>query len=484
MEGEQGRASLRSRVWVAVAVLGVSLVVLAITPALVSVRTRALRTTITEVAEPTISAVSGIERSVLGELAALRGYALHGDREFLRRYTDLREEEREELARLRELAARLDPEVVRHARRLETLASEWHQAVEQTLVESGADSREAVAALDPASLRAEARSLRRSTELLERLRRNDIADVERFEVWLNRVMLLLAAFSAIALALLGRRLHALAAESQADRDRLSREVTRRARLIRGLSHDLKNPLGVADAHAEFLDMGVKGPLSEDQRESVGAIRRSVSNTVRLIDDLLHLARAERGELPVRPVPTDFAGLVAEAAADARSRADAARLELEVRVPSDPIRGITDPRRVREIVDNLVSNAIRYTPAGGAVRVGVAAGDEGEDADEAGQGGQGGDERGGSGRIRIFVSDTGPGIAPADQERIFQEFERASHSVEGSGLGLAISREMAALLGGEIQLESDVDRGATFTLILPRGGTGSSNEPAGAADVQR
>ena len=98
---------------------------------------------------------------------------------------------------------------------------------------AGAVARSEFAALEPTAFRADARALRESIELLERVRRNDIAEVEAFEVWLNRAMILLAGVDGISLALLGRRLHALAAASRADRDRLAEEGARRARLIRG-----------------------------------------------------------------------------------------------------------------------------------------------------------------------------------------------------------------------------------------------------------
>lgn len=446
----QQEPELRLRVWIAVGVLGVCLLVLGITPVIVSIRTRALRHVITEVAEPTISAVSGIERAVVGQVAALRGFALHGDTDYIARYRDLRAEERTELARLDGLARELDPEIARDAARVARLADSWHSGVEASLEpDSGAAARATLAGLYPQQLLTEARSIRRSAELLERVRRTDIAEVEAFEVWLNQTMILLAAVAAFSLALLGRRLHALAAAARADRDRLAQEVSRRARLIRGISHDLKNPLGAADAHAEFLEMGIKGSLTGEQRESIGAIRRSVHNTVRLIDDLLQLARAERGELPVEPLPVDFADLIREVATDVRSRAEAENLRLEVAVPERPLEGVADPRRVREIVDNLLSNAIRYTPAGGAIALALRS-SEAE-----------------NGWVRIAVTDTGPGIAPVDQERIFQEFERAAGGQDGSGLGLAISREMARLLGGEIRLDSRVGVGSTFTLVLPR-----------------
>ncbi len=455
VRSRQQEPKLRLRVWGAVGVLGICLLVLGITPVLVSVQTRALRHTITEVAEPTISAVAGIERAVIGEVAALRGFALHGDSAYLAQYRDLRSRERSEFARLAVLAGELDPEIAGHAARLSRLAESWHGGVEDSLEPTGvAAARAALADLQPEELLTEARTIRRSAELLERVRRTDIAELEAFEVWLNRTMILLAAVAAVSLALLGHRLHTLAAASRADRDRLAQENSRRARLIRGLSHDLKNPLGVADAHAEFLEMGLKGGLTGEQRESVGAIRRSVQNTVRLIDDLLQLARAERGELPVEPLPLDFVELVREVATDVRSRAEAAELTFEVSVPETRVEGVADRRRVREIVDNLLSNAIRYTPAGGHVGLALRSTEEHE------------------GGVRIAVTDSGPGIAPVDQERIFQEFERAAGEENGSGLGLAISREIAELLGGEIKLDSRVGVGSTFTLMLPRRSQGS------------
>ena len=439
---------MRRRAWIAFAVLGACLTVLAVTPVLVSMRTRALRQEITEQAEPTISAVSGVERALALQLASLRGFALTRDSAFLDGYADFRAEERAEMRRLTTLADSLDPTVSWHAHRLDSLAAEWHARVVEIL-QTGEPG--VVGALDPSPQLAEARSLRQSVELLERLRRSEIAGVEGFEIWLNRAMILLMLLAGGSLVLLGRRLQGLAASSEAQRLRLEQEVTRRARLIRGISHDLKNPLGVADSHAEFLEMGMMGELSPEQGSSVGAIRRSVRNAVRLIDDLLHLARAERGEVPLRPRDLDFNELAEQLARDMASRAAARGVRLSHADPGWPVPGRADPHRVREILENLLTNAIRYTQPGGEVTLRVRT-----------------DERTPSpGKVLLEVSDTGPGIAPADRERIFQEFERASDNEEGTGLGLAISREMARLMGGDIVVESRVGHGSTFTLVLPR-----------------
>ena len=144
---------LRLRVWGAIGVLGLSLLVLGVTPVVVSVRTRALRHTITEVAEPTISAVAGIERAVVGQVASLRGFSLHGEDRYVARYRELRAEERSDLARLEVLARELDPEIARHAARLARLADSWHGDVEATLeAGAGAATRAVLADLYPRQL--------------------------------------------------------------------------------------------------------------------------------------------------------------------------------------------------------------------------------------------------------------------------------------------------------------------------------------------
>lgn len=454
-EGRPDPMPSTGKVWISFVLLACSLAVLAITPALVSIRTRALRNEITEIAEPTIAAASGIERSVGLQMSALRGYVLTGDGAFLDQYRRLDDEERESARRLVVLADELGPEVARHAERLLSLAARWDETAEAAVAQADPSAVERLvsAGAMPSELLTEARTLRRSVELVQRMRRADIATTERVEVWVNLAMVALAATAGIFLVVIGRRLHALRLEAEARQADLRRSQDRRARLMRGLSHDLKNPLGAAAAHAEFLEMEVKGPLREAQKESVKAIRRSIETTVRLVEDLLHLARAERGELPVDPVSVDFGSLVAEVAEEARMEAKKRGLVLEVARVRAPVRGRTDPARVREVLQNLLSNAMRYTPSGGTISVGVE--EVGAPPDEPGR------------VIRVSVSDTGPGIAPPDQERVFREFERmGSDDVEGTGLGLAISRQIARLLGGDIELRSEPGKGATFVLVLP------------------
>jgi PAS domain S-box-containing protein len=245
------------------------------------------------------------------------------------------------------------------------------------------------------------------------------------------------------------------ARSEADhrREALERVSESRTRLMRGFSHDLKNPLGAADGFAELLEEGIGGDLTDMQRRSVQRIRHSLKVSLRLIHDLLELARAEAGQIELRIQPVDVAKLVWEVADDFRGQADAAGLALEVDVPA-PLPADSDPSRVRQVLSNLVSNAVKYTREGRVtVRAGMGAD---ERAPRPGQ------------WVAITVADTGPGI-PADKlETIFLEFTRLDpNALNGAGVGLAISRRIARLLGGDVTVESEVGSGSTFTLWLPQ-----------------
>lgn len=255
-------------------------------------------------------------------------------------------------------------------------------------------------------------------------------------------------------ALAFRRLQLLE-EAQRRREELERITESRARLIRGFSHDVKNPLGAADGYAALLEEGVGGALAPQQHESVRRIRRSIHSSLRLIGDLLELARAEAGQVELQITSVDVAALVRDVVEDFRAQVAAAGLELAEDVPAS-LTVESDPARVRQILGNLVSNAVKYTKAGRVtVTLSVRVRD---DAPRRGE------------WVAISVADTGPGIPEDKREFIFQEFTRLDPDApHGAGVGLAISRRLARLLRGDITVESAVGRGSTFTLWLPRGG---------------
>lgn len=227
----------------------------------------------------------------------------------------------------------------------------------------------------------------------------------------------------------------------------------RARLMRGFSHDVKNPLGAAEGHAYILEEEILGALSPKQRETMARIRQAIRSALNLIDDLLEIARAESGQISVHPEPTDVEKAARETVAEYRAQAEAARLMLVVGCDDAVPTVETDVHRLRQILGNLVSNAVKYTECGRIdVRISVR-----ETADAPGPGPW----------ICIDVADTGIGIPEEQQNLLFQEFTRLDPTARGgAGLGLAISRHIARALGGEITLESEVGEGSTFTLWLP------------------
>ncbi|HEX2163693.1 MAG TPA: PAS domain S-box protein [Thermoanaerobaculia bacterium] len=242
------------------------------------------------------------------------------------------------------------------------------------------------------------------------------------------------------------------AEAERRWDELERVTESRARLMRGFSHDVRNPLGVAVGHLHLIRQ--TGSLSAKQGESVEKVRRSIAAALDLIEDLLELARAETGEIEIRRGPTDLRGAARDAAEEYRDQAEAEGLALSLELPGELPAIASDRRRVRQILGNLLSNAVKYTERG-AVTVRLAVRD-------------GGEAPGPGDWIAVDVSDTGPGISPEQQRLLFQEFRRldTAGGRRGTGIGLAISQKIAGALGGAITVDSEVGRGSTFTLWLP------------------
>jgi signal transduction histidine kinase len=227
----------------------------------------------------------------------------------------------------------------------------------------------------------------------------------------------------------------------------------RSRLMRGFSHDVKNPIGAADGFADLLSIGVYGELSAEQQASVARMRGCLHGALALIDELHELARAETGILTLSSEPVNLAELVRTICEEYHAAARAAGLSLSVEVALDLPVIDTDRERVRQIVANLLSNAIKYTESG-SVLVRASHRPTGS-SDEAGD------------WALVEVVDTGPGIPAHKQDVIFEEFSRlGTGEHRGAGLGLAISKLLAQALGGHIAVQSAPGQGSTFTLWLP------------------
>jgi signal transduction histidine kinase len=243
-------------------------------------------------------------------------------------------------------------------------------------------------------------------------------------------------------------------ESERRREALERVTESRARLMRGFSHDVKNPLGAADGFLQLLQDGLMGPLDERQLGGVERARRGIESALKLIDDLLSFARAQAGEMEVALAPTDMLALVRGVAEGYQAQAVARGLAFSIELPASLPTIESDADRVRQVLGNLLSNAVKYTEQGGIT---VSARErEGEGAP-------------GPGRwIAISVADTGPGIPNEKQPLLFEEFERIEpkSGARGTGIGLFIGQQIARALGGVITVESEVGQGSTFTLWLP------------------
>ena len=250
-------------------------------------------------------------------------------------------------------------------------------------------------------------------------------------------------------ALAFRKVHLLE-DSERRRAELEQVVRSRSRLMRGFTHDLKNPIGAADGHASLLEDGLLGNLSDEQLRSIGRIRASLANALKLIDDLNEFARAETGRLELKLVPTQIMEIAREIGEHYRLLAEQKGVMLDLELARVPII-TTDDDRVRQVLGNLMSNALKYTSSGGriCIRTGVHASDGSEEC------------------VVIEVADTGIGIPEDKLDLIFEEFERIDPSVKpGLGLGLAISQRVAHALGGKLTVHSKRGEGSSFTLWLP------------------
>jgi signal transduction histidine kinase len=249
-----------------------------------------------------------------------------------------------------------------------------------------------------------------------------------------------------------RKIHLLE-EAERRRVDLERVTESRNRLIRGFSHDLKNPLNAADGYLALLMEEFSEGLDERQLAFMSRVRGLMRAAIGLIEDLGELHRAEAGHIPVRPVPVEMLDLVREITEAYRPQAERKGLSLVLELPSEVPVIESDSSRVRQILGNLLSNAVKYTKAG-EVRVTLSVRDLTSDD-------------GSSRWILVQVADTGPGIPPDKRDAVFHEFTRViPDASRGAGLGLAISQGIAEALLGRITVESEVGKGSTFTLWLP------------------
>lgn len=230
-------------------------------------------------------------------------------------------------------------------------------------------------------------------------------------------------------------------------DELNRAADAKRRLVANLSHELRNPLSAVLGFSELLRDGRVGSISERQREHLQIIHASADHILTLSDELLEMARIEAGRVRLAPEPLEPSEL-AGACVSSLATLAAAR-DVQVDLDPRPVGLVVlDPARLRQVILNYLSNAIKFTPPGGRIGVTLARAD---------------------GRLQVSVSDTGPGIEAADQARVFDEFFQVPGSeCQGTGLGLAVTRSIVAAQGGEVGVRSVPGSGSTFSASLPVG----------------
>jgi signal transduction histidine kinase len=256
-----------------------------------------------------------------------------------------------------------------------------------------------------------------------------------------------------------RRQHVLA-ELRAARDA---QLAEKDRFLAHVSHELRSPLSVVQQFAGLLADGSAGPVSDDQATLLDALARNAGQLAGMIDELLQVVRARRGTLPIEAAVLDPVAEVADVLAGFRPVAVQRRIAL-VFEPAPVPNVIADAGRLREIVRNVIDNALKFTTSGGRVCVSIATAE---------------------GMVRFAVRDTGAGIAAADLPHVFETFyqgeQRPAGRRRGLGLGLAICRDLVERQGGTITAESEVGDGTlvSFTLPVARAGRGGACRVAAA-----
>ncbi|HEX2077237.1 MAG TPA: PAS domain-containing protein [Longimicrobium sp.] len=258
---------------------------------------------------------------------------------------------------------------------------------------------------------------------------------------------LLALGQQAALAVERARLFAAEHAARAEAERANRA---KSEFLAVMSHELRTPLNAIGGYAELMEMGIRGPITAQQRDDLHRIQQSQRHLLGLINEVLNYARLETGTVHYDLADVRMRDVIAGAEALVAPQAQAKALALTV-VPCPPDLSVrADAEKVRQILVNLLSNAVKFTDRGG--RVELACVGDGE-------------------RVQVLVRDTGIGI-PADQlDRIFEPFVQVradlTRTAEGTGLGLAISRDLARGMGGDLAVESTLGAGSTFTLTLPK-----------------
>jgi signal transduction histidine kinase len=222
----------------------------------------------------------------------------------------------------------------------------------------------------------------------------------------------------------------------------------KTQFLRAMSHELRTPLNAISGYTEILEMGIRGVINAEQAKDLGRIKRAAAYLLRLINDILTVARLE-GARPLHVIAIPVNAVLAEVEGLCALQAKAKGLDLTVKQCDPDVAVAADAERFQQILLNLITNAIKFTKAGSVDLV----------CDTNGR------------MVQVCVKDTGVGVSAADMDRVFEPFVQVDRHLtkanqQGVGLGLSISRELARAMHGDLTLESTEGAGSTFTLTLP------------------
>lgn len=455
------------KVWAPLLAVVCLLLALWLVPVWIDRQARLMRARSARSAQGAHAELNAITAQLTLMAASARGFALTTDVRFREDFRAADAAQEQSFARLSTLTRSLDSAVLHDVLELHARTDAWDAVAEDLF--GGRLTRDAYLQHLPdqqEQLRRLLAALASIEAAVDREANRDVADalrIERLSMLGTGALTALVILGILSLFLIARRFRELAVETgqlaavaEERRQLVEQAMHSRAELIRGVSHDVQNPITAADLLLELLQTEVEGPVPSGQQNVLASVRRSLDQASTILSEILELAQAESGALRIEPAPVELPTLLREWHADSQAAATAAGLTLHAELDTGLPIIHTDPRRVRRILDNFLSNAIKYASRGGwiAVRVELArVGPAGVDQADS--------------WIRLQLRDSGPGIAPEVVEHLFTEFYRApgTHG-RGTGIGLAISRKVARLLSGEITVESELGTGSTFTLWIP------------------
>ena len=235
----------------------------------------------------------------------------------------------------------------------------------------------------------------------------------------------------------------------------------KAEFLSVMSHELRTPLNAIGGHVQLIELELHGPVSAAQRDALARIARSQHHLLMLVNDVLNLARLEAGQMEFAAEELDLSAVVKEVVDGFEPLIRRGELSCELKLPSadaPPLIAAVDGEKVRQILLNLLTNAVKFTRAGGKLTVTVAESSAKRDA------------------LVVTVRDTGLGIAAVRLRRVFEPFAQEPQGtvrhLDGTGLSLSISRDLARGMGGELTAESIAGEGSTFTLEVPKAAPGA------------